>query len=75
MTARERLLVRLNQAAHEALYRWELPTEIRGFSRMPCPGNQSPHYPCTAPDQHVGSHGCSAGHRYHHTNHPHDAES
>lgn len=74
-TERERLARRLNIAAYEALRAVGYPAEVRGFSRHPCPGTQSPIYPCHAPDAWDGSHGCSANHRYRHTNHPHDSDS
>jgi hypothetical protein len=67
LTERERLAVRLNRAAFEALFRWRMPTEIRGFNLHPCPGPQAFHHPCRE--------SCGKSHMYHLTNHPHDDQS
>ncbi len=73
LTDRERLAVRINLAAHEALRCWRMPTEIRGFVRHPCPGRDAFHRPCHAPSAWSGSFACV--HFYHLTNHPHDDRS
>ena len=75
LTDRERLAARINIAAHEALRALGIPDRIIGFSPMPCPGSQAFHHPCHAADEWTGSWRCSAGHRRHHTNHPHDDRS
>jgi len=74
-TERERLATRLNIAAHEALRVLGVPDGIRGFSPMPCPGSNAFHHPCKATGAWVGTWRCGAGHRWHHTNHPHDSQS
>lgn len=61
-TARAILRARINMAASEALFRYVWPTEIRGFTRVPCPG-----------DGHdgawTGSWSCGVGHVHWNTNH------